>query len=485
MKHIFTLALAALSCAVMAQSVPCNGSTANGFPCSNIDLAAYMSISDLGGGQNLNDNWGWIDAESGREFALIGRSNGTSFVEITDPVNPIYLGNLPTHTTEILWRDVKIFNNYAFIVAEAGGHGMQVFDLTQLLEVDGAPLTFEEDAHYDGYGNAHNIVICEETGYAYGVGTNTASGGLHIVDINDPLNPVIAGLFAEDGYTHDAQVVVYTGPDQSYFGKELAFACNEDELSIVDCTMKDDCVLAGKSGYPDNVYAHQGWLTEDHKYFILNDEIDENSGLAPFTRTHVFDVQDIEDPQYIGFYEGSVTSSDHNLYTMGNLVVMGNYRSGVRILQMNDLSTADMNELAYFDTDPFSDAPGYTGVWNCYPYFPSGTMIASDMFSGLFILSPNWDAIDALNVEEQGPSTLPVFNLSPNPASDAMNLSFEGFHPAKDHEVKIFDRSGRLVVQSTVNPAFSPISEVNITELKSGVYTVFIEGWAPRQLVKH
>lgn len=484
MKHIFTLALAALSCAAFGQTVPCDGNTANGFPCYNIDLAAYMSISDLGGGQNLNDNWGWIDAASGREFGLIGRSSGTSFVEITDPENPVFLGNLPTETTEILWRDIKIFDDHAFIVSEAGGHGMQVFDLTQLLEVE-SPQQFEVDAHYDGFGNAHNIAICEQSGFAYGVGTNTASGGLHIVDINDPLNPVIAGTFSEDGYTHDAQVVIYTGPDQAYLGRELAFACNEDELSIVDCTEKDDCVLAGKSGYPDNVYAHQGWLTEDHKYFLLNDEIDENSGLAEFTRTHVFDVTDITDPQYVGFYEAEVGSSDHNLYTMGNLVVMGNYRSGVRVLQINDLSEANMNELAYFDTDPFSDAPGYTGVWNCFPYFPSGTMIACDMFNGLFILSPDWDAINALNVENDAPAALPLFNLAPNPAGERVNLSFDGFHPAAEHEVLIFDASGRQVIQTFVNPALTPNTELDITALNSGMYTVLIEGWAPRQLVKH
>ena len=208
---------------------------------------------------------------------------------------------------------------------------MQVFDLEQLLDVSNPPVEFEETAHYAGFGSAHNIAICEESGFAYGVGTTTAEGGLHIVDVNDPLNPVIAGTFSEDGYTHDVQVVIYTGPDQEHVGDEVAFACNEDELTLVNCTDKSDCQLLGKTTYPGNVYAHQGWLTEDQRYFILDDEIDENAGVAPFTRTHVFDVQDLENPTYVGFYEAETTSSDHNLYTLGDLVIAGNYRGGVRI----------------------------------------------------------------------------------------------------------------------------------------------------------
>ena len=87
---------------------------------------------------------------------------------------------------------------------------MQVFDLKQLLTIDPVdmPVEFSNTAHYNGFGNSHNIVINEDTGFAYGVGTNTFSGGLHFVDISDPANPTAAGGFNGDGYTHDAQCVV-------------------------------------------------------------------------------------------------------------------------------------------------------------------------------------------------------------------------------------------------------------------------------------
>ena len=154
---------------------------------------------------------------------------------------------------------------------------MQIFDLTNLRDIISPPLLFEEDTLYSGWGNAHNIVINESTGRAYGVGTNTFEGGLHIVDISDPLNPSLIGDFSEDGYTHDAQVVNYAGPDTNFQGKEIAFACNENTVTIADVTDASNTTLISSTGYPGAFYTHQGWLTEDHRYFLSNDELDEQN----------------------------------------------------------------------------------------------------------------------------------------------------------------------------------------------------------------
>jgi len=192
--------------------VPCVGGMAGSYPCQNVDLMAFMPLSGIGGG-NGNDIWGWTDPLNGKEYAIMGRTNGTAFVDISDPVNPIYLGNLPTHTVNSTWRDIKVYANHAFIVSEASGHGMQVFNLTQLRNVVSPPVTFSNTAHYNGFGNAHNIAINEATGFAYAVGTSTCSGGLHMVNIQNPTSPTNAGCFSSDGYTHDTQCVVYAGPD--------------------------------------------------------------------------------------------------------------------------------------------------------------------------------------------------------------------------------------------------------------------------------
>ena len=136
------------------------------------------------GGVMVNDIWGWTDPETGTEYALVGRMDGTAFVSLADPANPRYLGELaPTDgTTKNLWRDIKVYADHAFIVADgAGAHGVQIFDLTELRDVRGAPVTFEETAHYSGISSAHNIVINEATGFAYAVGSSaggeTCGGG--------------------------------------------------------------------------------------------------------------------------------------------------------------------------------------------------------------------------------------------------------------------------------------------------------------------
>ena len=133
-----------------------------------------------------------------------------------------------------------MYQNHAFIVSEASNHGMQVFDLTRLRNVPNPPENFTEDAHYDGFGASHNIAINEETGFAYSLGDNTYAGGAHFIDISDPLNPTAAGGYSTDGYTHDAHIKNYNGPDTDYIGKEIYVGSNEDRVVIVDVTDKDN-----------------------------------------------------------------------------------------------------------------------------------------------------------------------------------------------------------------------------------------------------
>ena len=145
------------------------------YPCENVEMLSYMTGGSIGGG-DMNDIWGWVDPTYGTEYVIIGRTNGTAFIDISDPLNPVYIANLPTATSSSMWRDIKVYNNHAFIVAEAGGHGMQVVDLTTLSNITSPPQTIEADAIYSGWGNAHNIVINESTAKAYGVGTSTFEG---------------------------------------------------------------------------------------------------------------------------------------------------------------------------------------------------------------------------------------------------------------------------------------------------------------------
>ncbi len=364
----------------------CQNGMAGIYPCNDYDLMGLVDIVTLGGsGAEGNDSWGWTDSSSGKEYALVGTSSGTAFVDISDPTQPILVGRLPTATVNSLWRDIKVYDNHAFIVSEAPGHGMQVFDLTRLRNVVNSPVTFSSDALYTEFGHAHNIVINETSGYAYIVGSDTFNGGPHFINIQNPTSPIAAGGFADDFYTHDAQVVSYNGPDTDYAGREILIGSNEDEVVIVDVTDKSNPVYISGIGYNNIGYTHQGWFTENLKYFIVGDEVDElNFGIN--TRTLVFDFTDLDNPVLHLTYLGPTRAIDHNGYVSGNLFYQSSYTAGLRIIDVSGLDGGTMSEGGFFDSYPPDNSTSFHGAWNVYPFFESGNIIISDIEGGLFII---------------------------------------------------------------------------------------------------
>lgn len=173
------------------------------------------------------------------------------------------------HSIAFLWLilstplSFQVHANHAFIISEASNHGMQVFDLTRLRDLtpppNGGVTQLEPDAHYSEMTSTHNIVSNEETGFMYAVGTRTCTSGLHMIDVNDPKNPKFAGCFGQDGYVHDAQCVVYKGPDAKYQGREICFCYNENTLTIVDVEDKSAPTMLSRVPYNNAYYTHQVW----------------------------------------------------------------------------------------------------------------------------------------------------------------------------------------------------------------------------------
>ncbi len=383
MKKLYILAALFASQFAIAQT-PCTGGSAGPYACNGYDLQSEINLGTLNAGSG-NDSWGWTDALDGKEYALIGLSNGTAFIDISDPINPVYLGKLPTHTNSSSWRDVKTYNNHAFIVSEAGGHGMQVFDLTRLRNVTSPPVTFTEDAHFDEFGSAHNIIINEDTGYAYPVGAGPFNGGPIFVNIQDPLNPVGEGGWGTDDYSHDAQVVTYNGPDTDYTGREILIGSNENEVVIVDITDKSNPQNISTISYSNVGYTHQGWFTEDETYFILGDETDE-LGVGFNTRTVVFDFTDLDNPAFHFEHFGATAAIDHNGYVVGDKYYMANYRAGIRIMDVSNIAAGSISEIGFFDSYPGSNNANFDGAWSVYPYFGSGNIVISDIDRGFLLV---------------------------------------------------------------------------------------------------
>ena len=384
--------------AVTGEEVRCAEGQAAQFHCDNVDLLAYLPLSSIGAepGESVSDAWGWTDPETRREFALIGRSGGAAIVDVTDPSEPLYIGVVPANPSGA--RDLKVYADHLFFTGDgAGDHGLVVFDLTRLRDVRMPPVTLEPDTKYDGIASAHNLIVDAEAGFAYPVGASgggeTCGGGLHMVDIRDPKNPTFAGCYTDTegliwpGRTHDGQCVIYDGPDADYQGRQICFASNETALRIVDVTEKEAPVPLAAASYPGIAYAHQGWLTDDKRYFYLDDELDELVGLADRTRTLVWDVADLDDPVLVGEYLGPDGATDHNLYVKGDRMYQANYQAGFRVIDISD--PEHPVEIGFFDTTPYDgNPPGFNGAWTAYPYFESGTVVVTSMHEGLFLLRP-------------------------------------------------------------------------------------------------
>jgi choice-of-anchor B domain-containing protein len=417
------------------QSFACENGMAGPFPCENVDLESMVPLGGAGLGTG-NDVWGWTDPQTGREYGIVSSALATSFVDVTDPKNPQTVGYLPTEANPlpdfVLWRDVKVNDNHAFVVSEITGHGMQVFDLTRLRGATGVPQIFTPDTVYRGMddtgqslGNVHNIAVNEETDFAYAVGSNTCdalgatgeNGGMHMIDISDPKNPEFAGCARvtdppENNYVHDVQCVIYRGPDAAYQGREICFGSNENVVTIYDVTDKSNPVVISQTGYPQASYTHQGWLTSDQRFFLFGDELDEQGGTVTNTATYVMEANSLEDPADPKVWLHETNSIDHNLFIDKGLAHESNYGAGLRILDYNtaSLQNGSLTQVGFFDVRPEVDVPEFIGTWSNYPYFESGIVLASvieDGASTLYVLRPTGPAANGEDPSTTGKQKKP------------------------------------------------------------------------------
>lgn len=391
---------------------PCvQGMAARTFPCDGVDMLSRMSLDDLGM-SFVNEVWGWTDPQTRRDYALVGGIEGTAIVDVTMPLHPWLVGTLPSASddpTFETWRDIKVVNDHMVVVSEHLDHGMQILDLTEVRGIKwwDDPVEFEMTAHYDGIGSAHNVVTNEDSGFVYAVGgweddgvTPSCGNGLHMVDLNDPATPSFAGCFEEHGYIHDAQCVIYDGPDGRYQGREICFnavgplAAGPDAghaVSVVDVTDKDNPVALSFEEYPDAGYSHQGWLSDDQRFFFHGDELDEQI-FGVGTTTRVWDMQDLEAIDLVLVHEQDTTAIDHNMYVEGDRMFQSNYTAGLRVQDISGVDGAEpvITETGFFDVYPENDDPTFEGgTWSNYPFFRQRNIVAvSSMDRGLFILRP-------------------------------------------------------------------------------------------------
>jgi choice-of-anchor B domain-containing protein len=410
--------------------IRCEDGMAGIFPCHKVDLASFMPLPDLEA-TFINDVWGWTDPLTGMQVAIAGTFQGTAFVDVTDGINPVYLGTLPTPTdpNDIgnIWGDIRVYENTAYVVSEAidfgtfdptsdalAGFGIQIVDLEQFRNATG-PIEITEANRLDDIAQAHNVALNTESGRMYVAGSFAGlnndcaisnpvlpvlngSGGSIIYDVEtDPLNPTVIGCLDDAAYNHDVQCVTYHGPDSRYTDHEICIGSNESHLAIYDATDPEDPEVLARAEYLDlpffdpdrgvpNYYTHQGWLTEDHAYFFLGDELDEFFGPAEERTTYLWDMGDLENPEVIGVHTDGNTSIDHNMFVHDDLLYQSNYSSGLWIYDTWKVEQGRMTARGYFDIFPANDVTDFFGTWGNYPYFGDGKVVVTSSDEGLFVL---------------------------------------------------------------------------------------------------
>eukprot|EP00924_Labyrinthula_sp_SR-Ha-C_P008678 snap_masked-scaffold_37-processed-gene-2.79-mRNA-1 protein AED:1.00 eAED:1.00 QI:0/0/0/0/1/1/2/0/684 len=424
------------------------------FPCKDVDFKSFIPLTDMnidfeGGTFSGSDIWGWEDTETGKEYTLLTVDNGMWIIDTTDPENPIKVAVAPNPSSKEQWADVKVYKNTAYVVKDRSldtefdkTYGIQVFDLSRLRDIPEEKFPFEmkPDSVDGGHGRSHNIAVNTETGYAYTVGSTKCKGGPYVLNLEpDPLNPVFEACIDDDGYTHDAQIVIYDGPDERFTGREILFGYNEDTLTIHDVTDKQNIQRISRTGYPTASYTHQGWLTADMRWVFLNDELDEYQEVVNRTTTYIVDVSDLRNPVFGANYTHRDVSIDHNLYNWGAIHAKGwggsppyeegnysspaisnrfmylsNYAAGLRILDLQ--GTPDVSEAGFFDTSPDIEGNEPVGIWSNYMH-PSGNIAVSTIERGLFILRPRDEILYTELVETNSPTIVPTAPTPPTVTS--------------------------------------------------------------------
>lgn len=326
----------------------------------NVNLVGHLTNPAL-----LNDCWGYV-APDNSEYALIGiQTGGMAIVNITNPASPVLLQTIPGVPST--WRDLKTFGHYAYVVNDdggAGGNGLLVIDLSNL------PGTCAyKDTIIHGTRYSHNIYM--DAGYLYVAGGHI-SQGFEVYDLNaDPWRPNYVGNYTAH-YSHDV-----------YVRNNLAYSCElGNGLTILDVSNKSSITTLGNQQYVGN-FTHNSWLNDAGNVCFTTDEV--AGGWI-----YAWDVSDPNNIEYLDGIRSSLSNEQaipHNTHVKDDFLVTSYYRDGMHIVDA--ARPHNLIEVGYYDTSPLS-GDGFDGDWGAYPFFPSGTVITSDMNDGLFIFNVDY-----------------------------------------------------------------------------------------------
>lgn len=397
--------------ATQIAAMPCVQGMAGQFPCRNVDFQAQISLNQfISQPVSAANVWGFVDLNDNREYAVVGLSNGTSIVDVTDPVNPRQADFVPGNSST--WREVKIYQHfdavgnryraYAYITTEAGNTGLQVINLSGLPNTVSLATTLADTGsqHTDYVSNINystNAALPGATAFLYLAGSNVGGGSWRVYSLANPAQPQFIRQAPGAGYMHDSTSLLITDQRTTQCAPghnpcEVLVDFNANTVDLWDVTEKSTPVMLSSTTYSNVSYTHSGWPSADQRFIFVHDELEEiNRGL--FTQIYTMNVDDLRNPFIQATYQGPDTTTDHNGYTKGNLLYVSHYRRGLVVLDVSN--PMQLRELSHFDTFlvPAANSAGFDGAWGVYPFFPSGTVVISDINNGLFVLRDHTAAL--------------------------------------------------------------------------------------------
>ncbi|CAN5848173.1 hypothetical protein BH11BAC7_BH11BAC7_26850 [soil metagenome] len=361
MKNIYKMLTAALTLVA--------GISAHAQSSLNVTQQFHLPIA----GQTCANICGYTDP-LGNEYALVGAAQGMWIVNVTVPSAPVTITQIPN--VDDLWKEIKVYGNHAYVTTEGGG-GLQIIDLSPL---PAAPTTYH---NYTGDGaiagqlnSIHALHIDTTLGFCYLFGSNLFGGGAVVLDLNtDPYNPVYVGKYQNpaSNYVHDG----YVDNDTLYAGHiYIGVFC------VVDMTNKAAPVILATQNTTTN-FTHNTWPSNDKKFLFTTDE-NSNSYLT------AYNISDLNNIQYCDKIQSEFPNSAsivHNTHILDNWAITSWYRDGFVITDV----TRPMNliNVGWYDNYPAA-GNGFNGDWGVFPFFPSGTIVLSNIEDGLYVYSPNY-----------------------------------------------------------------------------------------------
>lgn len=313
--------------------------------------------------------WGYTD-ELGNEYAIVGLNNGTSIVNVTNPNNVNEIWYLPDSNS--IWREVKVWGDYAYVTTEEAA-GLLIIDLSPLPGSTVLPNYRFWGPSGNQFSSAHSLFI-DENGVLYLHGTDRGNGGVIFYDLAaNPVNPPELGEY-DNYYVHDS----YARGDTLY-----AAHISDGFLNIVDVSNKSNPVIMATQVTP-SIFTHNAWINDAGTHVFTTDEV-SNAYIASYNITNLSNITEADRTRSLANNNGN-GSIPHNTYYNNGYLYTSYYRDGVVIHDVSD--PENMIEVANYDVST-SSGDGFNSVWGVYPYFSSGTIIASDMENGLYVFSAN------------------------------------------------------------------------------------------------